>query len=265
MSAKCGRLEARITVPAGGWAVSWTDPNGTGTATVPAGNYYPLTLAAELQTQIRALAGGIGDGVTVAVSDGETGTGKCSVQPGVGASGPLNWTSTAIRDALGFTANITADDFSNAPNSTVSGAQHVRGLWLPGAVKYSMYGDAPNGTLVTDFRATVGPTGVVNSAYGNKHRRHVGVRWVGVPAARAMAHHESVVNESFESFILDVMTNRFSYIPVGPYIRLYWDADVDGTYAVGRILWPATFDLATMVRGWTGRYVVDLPQLVVEA
>jgi len=263
MSAKCGRLEARITVPTGGWAVSYTDTNGTATATVPAGNYYPLELAAELQAQIRALAGGIGDGMLISISDGESGTGRCQILPGSGGSGPLNWTSTDLRDALGFAGNISADDFANQNNT---GTKHCRGLWLPGVSKYSMYGDGANGTLVTDFRATVGPTGVTDSAFGNKHRRHIGVRWVGVPAARAMAHHESsVTNESFESFFLDVATSRVSYISVGTYVRLVWDADVDGTYAVGRLLWPATFDVPQMTRGWTGRYVVDMPPLAVEA
>jgi hypothetical protein len=80
-----------------------------------------------------------------------------------------------------------------------------------------------------------------------------------------MAHQETVTNESFESFFLDCMTGRVSYIPVGTYVRLIWDADVDGTYAVGRLLWPSRFSIEQLQAGWNGRYTVPLPPLVVES
>ena len=55
MTSFAGRVEARMTVPAGGAAVAATLPNGMGSATtvtVPAGTYYPSDLALTLRTQL---------------------------------------------------------------------------------------------------------------------------------------------------------------------------------------------------------------------
>jgi hypothetical protein len=258
MAAKQGRLEARYTFSAN-QQVSWTDSaGGPLTATVTAGNYYPHELASALQTSIQGLTGAVGANASVTISDGEGGTGRCTITTS-DTPWSLSWTTTPMRDALGFSANI----------SNVSAAQtgtHVRGLWLPGLAKFSQYGDGAGGTIETDLRHLVGPTGVVTTLMGNKRRVHKNARWTSVVNSRALAHFESVTNESFESFFLDVATGRVSsYIPVGAYVRLVWDADVDGTYAVGRLMWPDTFDLEQYVSGWVGRFRVDLPPLMVES
>lgn len=246
-----GFLEARLTLSSAA-TFAWTGSSGSSTITVAAGSYYPSALCSEIQTRL----GNIGETHTVSLDTAEGGTGRVTI---AGATFSITWTTTALRDALGFTANLSSV-------TTATGAQAARGVWLPGVRnRFSRYGHisatAEKGELVTDFRATVSPTGYVHGTYSTKHRRHRGIRWEGVPNSRAKQHHETIVNESFESFALDCMTGRFSLIPVSPYVRLTWQPNVT---TVGKLLWPSTFSLETLVRGWTGRYVVDLPELVEE-
>jgi hypothetical protein len=251
VGAKRGRLEARITLSAA-HEIACTDSGGLTTVSVPAGNYYLTELVAAIDADLDSAW-------TISVSDGESSaTGKCTINS-TDTPWSITWTSTTLRDILGFTGNIAG------VSAAQTGTNHCVGLWLPDIEKFSMYGDSANGSYVSDFRATKGPTGVLRAYYGNGHRVHRGINWGGVTGARAMAHHEAVSGESFESFYLDVVTGRKSYIPVAPYVRLYWDADVDATYAVGRLLWPSDFDLNKLVDTWTGRYIVDLPPLVVES
>jgi hypothetical protein len=258
MGAKHGRVEARLTFSANQTGTVTDSIGGPVAWSVAAGNYYPWELVAAFQAAIIAAAGFIGDNFTATLSDGEGGTGRVTLtNPSTPWS--LTFTTTALRDAIGFSGNIT--NVSTAQTGT-----HMRGLWLPGVPKFSPYGDGATGDIESDLRTLRGPTGRLSTLVGNYFDLHRGVAWTGVPNTRAMAHHESVANESFQSFFRDVALGRVSsYIPVGPYVRLVWDADVDGTYAVGRLEWPAGFSLATMVTGWTGRYNVQLPNLVVES
>jgi hypothetical protein len=251
MSVKGGRLELRYTLTTT-WDATFTDSGGATAVSIPSGNHYPVDI-------ITAIDGDVGPAWTISIDDGENGTGRCTIHS-TNTPWSITWTSTALRDALGFTANITN------VSAAQTGTNAVAGLWLPGEGigKWSMYGDSANGSLVTDWRATVGPTGQVRAFCGNSFRVHEGIRWEGVPSHRAMDHLEVVSGESFESFALDAMTGRKSYIPVNAYVRLYWDADVDGTYAVGRLQWPARFDVRRLVENWNGRFIVDLPKFVVE-
>lgn len=260
-----GRLEARMTFSANQTG-TYTDSNGGPEAwTVTAGSYYIGELLSALVQAVRDCAGAVGDDFIAGIDDGEVSTGA----PGrisllSTASGPwsLAWTSTDIRDALGFTGNIS----NIASLTSATGTNCAKGLWIPNApAKFSMYGDSANGTFVSDARFTTSLTGRVRGFYGSGHREHRGIRWTGVTGARALDHLEDTSGESFENFWMDCVTGCLSYLPAFPYVRLYWDADDDADYAVGRIAWPATFDLEQMVRGWTGRYNIDLPPLVVEA
>lgn len=250
---KIGRLEADITVPVGGWDISVDVGGGPVTITVDAGNYTPTELVDALEVELD-------DSMTwdVSISNGESGTGRVTIDS-QDEPWSLTWTDTDFRDALGFTANITG------VTTAQTGARSAVGIWLPGnPAKFTQYGDASAGTRVTDYAATVGPTGRVHALMGNQYVKHVGIRWEGVPSNRALAHFESIVGESFEAFFRDVATGRKSYVGINPLIRLTWDADVNGTYAEGRLLWPSTFDLEALVTGWTGRWNVRLPDLVIE-
>lgn len=258
MSAKHGRVETLWTFTANQTGTVTDSGGGPAAWIVAAGSYRPYEAVAALQAAVIAATGAVGNNFTATISDGEGGTGRVTLN-NTSTPWSLAFTTTALRDAIGFSANIAA--VSSAQTGTCA-----RGLWLPGTPKFSMYGDGAGGSIETDLRTTVSPNGFVNTLYGSKRRVHRNLLWTGVANNRAMAHHESVANESFESFFLDAATGRVSsYIPVGTYVYLVWDADVDSTYARGRLQWSADFDLETMVAGWTGRYNVRLPPLVVES
>ena len=255
MSAKGGRLESRITYAAAVTVEANDAAAGTRTVTVAAGNYYPTDLCATFQTQL-------GGNWTVTPSNGEgiqtESTGRVVINTS-DTPFSITWTSTTLRDALGFTANIAA------VTSAQTGPNHMKGMWLPGIKhKWSMHGDGDGGILVADTARTFGPTGIVKTLFGNSRREHRGIRWEGVPQQRVKAHVEVIPGESLESFYRDADLGRLSYIPVGAYVRLIWDADVDGTYAVGRLLWPREFNPSTMISGWVGRYTIEMPTLMVE-
>lgn len=255
-----GSVGVDITVPTGGWDLEYTDSEGGPlTATIAAGNYTIAELVAAVQAAIIALTGDVGANFTATLSAGESGTGKVTLNT-TDTDWSITWTDTDLRDALGFAGDISA------VSTAQTGTKHVVGLWLPGnPSKFSMYGDGAAGSLVTDYAATVGPTGRVYALFGNSYNKHAGIRWEGVPDHRALAHLESVIGESFESFIRDVMTGRKSYIGVNATIRLTWNADVAATFAEGRVLWPPVFDLAQFVTGWIGRFNVALGDLVIES
>ena len=53
-----GRVEARITIPTGGWSVSVTiTAIGTFAVTIAAGNYFPTDLLTTFKTQLDAATG----------------------------------------------------------------------------------------------------------------------------------------------------------------------------------------------------------------
>jgi hypothetical protein len=252
--AKGGKIAARITFDATQTA-TFTDTSGAAAVSVPAGNYYPEELIAAIDADLDA-------DWTITLSDGEglpsAATGRVTINSTL-TPWSITWATTPMRDALGFTGNVVG------VSAAQTGTNHYKGLWLPGVQhKSSMYGDSAGGSIVGSFRSMKSQTGIVSSIASSYHRVHRDIRWDGIPAQRAMAHHESVSGESFESFYLDCVTARLAYLPVSAPVRLYWDADVDATYAVGRLQWPANFDLEQFVPGWVGRYRVTMPPLVVE-
>ena len=102
-----GRVEARITVPTGGWSVSLTITaiGGPYTVTIPAGNIFPTDLLSSFQTQLDAATGGDG-AFTVSASWGESGTGFVTIAHAT-QTFTLTWTSTDLRDVLGFAGTLT--------------------------------------------------------------------------------------------------------------------------------------------------------------
>jgi hypothetical protein len=193
-----GRIEGRIPVPTGGAAVSATNSGGgPSTCTVPAGNYY-LTAASgissivtELQTQLNASRP---NDWTVSLN---TTTGivtiDCADEPY-----ELVWTSTVLRDLLGFTGNIAST------SSPSVGTRQARFLWIPDCPPNS---DIPRHALaprMTDRHTTTGPTGIAISHVGNSMFKHPGWRYSHVARRRVFKGAEVVVNESWEAFLEDV-------------------------------------------------------------
>lgn len=109
-----GRVEARITVPTGGYAASASNgaSSSAATATVPAGFYYHTSVAGysalltELQTQLQSSRPPTGQSWVVTKSaSGLVSIGLSGV-PADQPSFSLVWTSTTLRDLLGFTSDL---------------------------------------------------------------------------------------------------------------------------------------------------------------
>lgn len=251
MSAKCGRLEARITVASN---LSAEFDDGTpGNLVVVAGDYYLTDLISEIESQIQAISAGWS--ISIDYGEGSSATGRitldCSNDPF-----SVTWYDTDLRDLLGFTGNISA---VSDPQTAAGAAQ---GLWLPGVVKSTRHGDNDGGTITSDLRSTVSPTGQVYALAGNSFRVLDGVRWDGVLASRVRTNRESVANESLESFFVTTQLGSTLFPTLAP-VTFYRDADDANTAIEGRFLFPGDFDPNLLVPGWTGRYVIEMPRFVV--
>ena len=216
-----GRVEARITVPTGGWAVSLTITaiGGPYIVTVPAGYYFPTALLSTFQTQLDAASGADG-AFTVSASWGESGTGLVTIAHAT-QTFTLTWTSTDLRDVLGFTGTLTPAAL------TFTGANHARGVWLPDCEFDDDRGDG--GIYETDRGTTVSPQGDVYSLTYNTRQRHVGYTWPHVTQPRAQIAYETTTGASFEQWWRDTHGALRSYFEAAPQLRVYLSADA-GTY-----------------------------------
>lgn len=135
-----GRVEAKIVVPTGGAAVSASNAGGgPTTVTVPAGSYY-LTSAGgvsslidELESQLNTSRPPSSGSWTVAV-DTSGGTGRVTISCDEPAS--VSFTSTTLRDVLGFDRN-----FDYPTSSSVTGTMVGGGAWAAGYLCNESSGD----------------------------------------------------------------------------------------------------------------------------
>ena len=218
-----GRVEARITVPTGGWSVSLTITaiGGPYTVTVAAGNYFPTDLLSSFQTQLDAATGGDG-AFTVSASWGESGTGFVTIAHAT-QTFTLTWTSTDLRDVLGFTGTLTPAAL------TSTGTLHARGVWLPDCEMDADRG-TDGGVYETDRATQVSPQGDVYGLVYNTRQRHDGFTWAHVTHPRAQISYETTTGASFEQWWRDTHSALRSYFPeAAPQLRIYYSADA-GTY-----------------------------------
>lgn len=189
-----GEWHARFTVPASQSIETTSTAGGTDTVNLTATSYYlgvagsstPSFIAA-FQTLLQA----VDASWTVTLS---TTTGKVTID--CDGTWSITWTSTNLRDLLGFEANISG------VTTAQTGTLHARGLWLPDAVLNTNmnYLAAP---LMTDLRQTESPDGLVIGHVGNFKYKHPEARYQHVPVAKTWIASESTTNESLERFMRD--------------------------------------------------------------
>ena len=186
-----GMLEAKITLTANITA-SFTDSVGAQTVTIEAGDWYMLDLIAEVNDDLAR-------NWTCTISDGESGTGRGTIDTS-DEPWSITWTSTDLRDLLGYTGNIAG------VTSAQTGTNHVQGMWLPDQVMWSPHGVNTSSlsafNRITDTRYLVGPQGHVQTLGGNS-RKEYALRWNGCTRARTKIIGETVTGESFEQFLTD--------------------------------------------------------------
>jgi hypothetical protein len=253
VASKRGKLEAQITVPDGGWSVSAT--NGAGgptTVTLAAGTYYPTDM---ITSFVAALEAGRPSGWTGSGSFGESGTGLVSLHC-TSTPWSISWTSTDLRDALGFTGNISG------VSAQQTGTRNAIGVWLPDCPMWHPTGHASDyGQRNSDMRYTRSPSGYVKSLVANRYVALKGPRWDYVTAARARMGRESVTGESAEYFWRNAHTGTLSYITAGAYVRLHLDADsaTAGEYKI--ISWQ-TSPGTVSINDWSSLWRVEIPEMI---
>lgn len=248
-----GRLEARLTVPSGGWAaqLNVTGIGGPYALSWTAGaTYYPADLLTDLATKLNAAA--VGDGtfaVAASLGDG-TGTGLVTISHTVETFTLTSITST-LREALGFAADLTPAALSFV------GTSHQRGVWLPDCPVDSDYGSEPGHTEV-DRSLSVSPEGAIWGAVYASRRHHPSIRWSHVGRAKAREAAETVAGASFEAWWLDTHGGRKSYFAGVPPVRWYASsADASPTTTL-QLYKPTSTQMDRSVEGWNGLYPVEI-------
>lgn len=229
------KLEGLITVPTGGWEIKVTvqsDPEAT--VTIPAGTYYlssvgsgSRSLIDEVSYQMNAT------GNYFAVTMSAAGL----VTIGRGNSWVASFTSTGLRDALGFTGNLTPSALS------FTGTEQAEYLFLPncGRGPSFMSPDGDDGAEESDLTMAVSPSGVVR-CYGYERRAVDSLDFPHLKSSKTWISDEVTANESLQRFWRATMASgaRFRYHP---------DATAAGTY----VTWVAEapeFKPAPLVPGW---------------
>ena len=250
-----GRVEARITVPTGGWSVSLTVTaiGGPVVVTVAAGTYWIDELLVAFIAALNAAFGGDG-AFSYSVSFGESGTGFVTITHAT-QTFSWTWTSTAMRDLFGFTADLTPAALS------FTGTMVCKAVWLPDCDLDHKRG-VDSGPKKIDRKVLVAPGGTV-TALGYQNRRRVRIVWALIGKARAIESQESTVGESFERWFLDTHGGEVSYFGMSPQVRVYWNAD-GATKITIRLIDPSdTFDPERVDATWIGLWVVVIEGYIV--
>lgn len=251
-----GRLDAQITIPTGGWSFSLTVTaiGGPTSGTVAAGTYYPTDLLTALQTALDAVFGGDG-AFTVSASWGESGTGLVTIAHAT-QTFTLSWTSTSLRDVLGFTGTLTPAALS------FTGTEACEAVWLPNAEGAFYYGNGDEGHTETDAGTTESPRGDVKRLVYNTRQVLPSALWSHTQKAFARAAAETTTNASFERWWRNTQGGELSYFePCAP-VRLVWDADTPATYKTYRLPALTSTQMTKVVDQWNGLYQIEIPRLV---
>jgi len=242
------KLEARIRIPVGGWAVETVDANGTVTRTVPAGDYYLSSPAPggirSLTAQLAVTLSAGSMVYTVTVDDDlDLSTGRVTIAANAGFT--LNWPNLILRNILGFTAAIAG--------SSVQSPNHARYLWLPNLRRFPstpepILGEASQdfGRPSADYILTMSPSGATTQSVFSR-RRHDRLVFEPLLGSKCWLSNEAIVNESFERFWLDVMADGgvpWRYHSSRANDLLYWTQVFDQD--------AAELTAAPTVAGWVG-------------
>jgi hypothetical protein len=207
------KLEGLINVTTA-YTISVTDSGGTDAAiTIPVDEYYltstrETVLLTTLQSALNA-SGTLAGTYTVTLDDDAySATGKVTIAST--HSFTVTWTSTTLRDILGWTGNISS-------GTTATGQNHATHLWLPtcnrtGSVPDPASGSNYFGRPKTDVTTTMSPSGQYTSLYYNTTHSAV-LDFQTLNGAKVWQRLEATTNESLEKFYRTTVGQgmRFAY------------------------------------------------------
>lgn len=251
-----GRIEAFMAVPAG---ITLSATNGAGgptLVTLTAGNYTASSLVAHVVAALNAQRPA---GWTGSVSTGSSGTGRVTLA-GTGTWSIL-WTSTLLRDALGFAANISAVTYSQ------TGTICARGLWMPDA-PIQIDSDPARAPIVSDLRTTQSPTGKAYAMASNTFYRHKGLRWSHVPQSRMHEAKATHAGNTWETWFRQTQIGGIvAWLSTGSAFEIYDHNEIKfgSDYSV------ASWQISPAINSiepkrssgdWVGYWEIAIPQIV---
>lgn len=197
-----GALWAEITIPEGVTISVTNSGGGPTTVTITAGTYAHMpALVNQIQTDLNTQRTPSGWLLTESIYEAGS-TGKLTIEPNSGVFS-ITWTSTLLRDLLGFASNISSQ-------STSTGTKQMGGVWLPDAPLFLASGTIRSAPRRTDKRQSKTPTGRTFSHVGNVRYEHHGLRYSHVANNRIWRVLESTTGESLETFWLDTQVGQGS-------------------------------------------------------
>jgi hypothetical protein len=259
MAATCGRVESAAVVPGGGWSVAVNDGVAYNASLVAAVVYSgPTAVMAALVASLNAAALAAGSARTWigSIANGEAGTGYATLTISAGANVTLTWTTTTLRDLLGWSANL-------AGAITYTSPAGVLGMWLPDCPISQPFPLGEVGDIEANISSTVSPLGVVKTILTTSRTRHPGITWTNVALARARQASEASGVRSFERFVRDCMigSTGLAYFRAGGDLTIWWNAGAGTSQqynsppprSVREVLEPATPE------GWMGLWRCKWP------
>ena len=253
-----GDIQAWFTVPSSITLSATTNGGGPTSVTVTAGTYMGMadflsTLQSDLNTN-RPVTGG---SWTCSLSVGAGGTALVTISVDV-STFTITWTSTDLRDLLGFTATISSQTSATGTNN----ARGVLQLDCPEFADGLVYGSP----YVTDLRQVETPVGAVYSHVGNVKRRHIGLRWQLCPNHKVWVDKESTTYESLESWLIDTQWGQgHSWFSAGSKVTLTGHTQTIG-HAMNGWYCKGLRNTQDIVRrateAWDGMWTVTFPDLV---
>lgn len=265
-----GRIEALMSMPTGISVSATSNAGGPTTVNLTAGNYYwtaaggvssLLTHFASVLNAQRPITGGTWQ---VTMSTGANGTGQVTISSSNASNISITWTSTVLRDVLGFTANISAV-------TTATGAKQAKALWRP-ECPLQLKGAIKRAPIVSDKRVSISPRGDVTAFVGNTLRRQRDLVYTHVPLARVWEAEAVLGNASFEQFVIDTQIQQGAtgwFSPVSK-VQVYdhngnqMGIDIGGGGVGGwqAIDLPELDALAKVNPSWDGMWTINIPTLV---
>lgn len=264
-----GKIETRVTIPAGGWDFEITETGGgaaSASLSVPAGEYYhssPGSAAAGLVATVQALidASALNATYTVAIAAGEGGTGRYTISCTGGSvtSFDFTWDDTELRDLLGYTGSESA-------GTSITGTSQAQALWIPGYASNSLNGlpvagSEWRGWWETDTHEGESPRGDYFGVSGERKRVNQ-VVWPAESRAKVWAANESLANESLEQWLIDGIWGDAAWATVGGPARIYGDAADDTVYGTYYVANMKNWRPEQVREAWVGLWEILFPRLV---
>ena len=248
--AKKGKLEARITVPTGGWDTTV----GGATKTIPAGTYYMSSPGSGARSFLAEVAFQFGAS-SVAASLGEAGTGLVTIQ--FAGATAITWIDAEVQDLLGF-----ADDLA-AATSHVS-TQSAKAVWLPDVEWNALNSSSGHwrGFDESDMRTASNPAGYVWAVMGQMRVSLDDLVWHGLKQSKVWIANETVVNQSLQRFWREGIWGTASWATAGGPFRFHPDAAQDTEFGTYKPLDTTTFRPEQFVRDYAGIWRWPMPKLI---